>query len=98
MEQHNLRKSHLLYDFLDHSSFFKNRVQPLDRSRMNVTFFLRDESLNAEFLTGAEARGMVQLRGHRAAGGMRASIYNAMPLASVQKLRDYMFEFEKTHA
>ena len=98
MEQHNLRKSHLLYDFLDHSSFFKNRVQPPDRSRMNVTFFLRDESLNAEFLAGAEARGMVQLRGHRAAGGMRASIYNAMPLASVQKLRDYMFEFEKTHA
>jgi len=88
----------LLYDFLDHSSFFKNRVQPLDRSRMNVTFFLRDESLNAEFLQGAEAKGMVQLRGHRAAGGMRASIYNAMPLASVQKLRDYMFEFEKTHA
>ena len=98
MEQHNLVKSHVLYDFLDHSSFFKNRVQPLDRSRMNVTFFLRDESLNAEFLQGAEARGMVQLRGHRAAGGMRASIYNAMPLASVQKLRDYMFEFEKTHA
>jgi phosphoserine aminotransferase len=65
---------------------------------MNVTFFLSDESLNAEFLRGAEARGMVQLRGHRAAGGMRASIYNAMPLASVQKLRDYMFEFEKTHA
>lgn len=98
MEQHNLLKSHLLYDFLDHSSFFKNRVQPTDRSRMNVTFFLRDESLNAEFLQGAEARGMVQLRGHRAAGGMRASIYNAMPLASVQKLRDYMFKFEKTHA
>lgn len=98
MEQHNLLKSSLLYDFLDHSSFFKNRVQPLDRSRMNVTFFLSDESLNAEFLRGAEARGMVQLRGHRAAGGMRASIYNAMPLASVQKLRDYMFEFEKTHA
>jgi phosphoserine aminotransferase len=65
---------------------------------MNVTFFLRDESLNAEFLQGAEAKGMVQLRGHRAAGGMRASIYNAMPLSSVQKLRDYMFEFEKTHA
>jgi phosphoserine aminotransferase len=98
MEQRNLVKSNLLYDFLDHSLFFKNRVQPLDRSRMNVTFFLRDESLNAEFLQGAEANGMVQLRGHRAAGGMRASIYNAMPLASVQKLRDYMFEFEKTHA
>ena len=98
MEQHNLVKSDLLYDFLDHSTFFTNRVQRLDRSRMNVTFFLRDESLNAEFLQGAEAKGMVQLRGHRAAGGMRASIYNAMPLASVQKLRDYMFEFEKTHA
>ena len=98
MEQHNLAKSNLLYDFLDHSSFFSNRVERVDRSRMNVTFFLRDESLNAEFLQGAEAIGMVQLRGHRVAGGMRASIYNAMPLASVQKLRDYMFEFEKTHA
>ncbi len=97
MEEQNKAKSQLLYDFLDHSQMFSNRVQISDRSRMNVTFYLSDESLNAEFLKGAEAKGMVQLRGHRIAGGMRASIYNAMPLSAVQKLRDYMFEFEKLH-
>ncbi len=98
MAELNQAKSALLYDFLDHSAFFSNRVAPADRSRMNVTFFLRDETLNAEFLQGAEAQGMVQLRGHRIAGGMRASIYNAMPLSAVQTLRDYMFAFEKRHA
>jgi phosphoserine aminotransferase len=65
---------------------------------MNVTFYLRDDSLNAEFLKGAQAKGMVQLRGHRMAGGMRASIYNAMPLSAVQTLRDYMYAFERLHA
>jgi phosphoserine aminotransferase len=65
---------------------------------MNVTFFLRNESLNSHFLESAQAQGMVQLRGHRIAGGMRASIYNAMPLSAVQKLRDFMFAFEKLHA
>ena len=98
MAELNQAKSALLYDFLDHSALFSNRVAPADRSRMNVTFFLRDETLNADFLQGAEAQGMVQLRGHRIAGGMRASIYNAMPLSAVQTLRDYMFAFEKRHA
>jgi phosphoserine aminotransferase len=98
MAELNQAKSALLYDFLDHSALFSNRVSPADRSRMNVTFFLRDETLNADFLQGAEAQGMVQLRGHRIAGGMRASIYNAMPLSAVQTLRDYMFAFEKRHA
>ena len=98
MAELNQAKSALLYDFLDHSALFSNRVAPADRSRMNVTFFLRDETLNADFLQGAEAQGMVQLRGHRIAGGMRASIYNAMPLSAVQALRDYMFAFEKRHA
>lgn len=98
MAELNQAKSALLYDYLDHSVFFSNRVAPADRSRMNVTFFLRDETLNTEFLQGAEAQGMVQLRGHRIAGGMRASIYNAMPLSAVQTLRDYMFAFEKRHA
>jgi phosphoserine aminotransferase len=65
---------------------------------MNVTFFLKDESLNVAFLQGAEKEGMVQLRGHRSAGGMRASIYNAMSLQSVQQLRDYMHCFEKDNA
>jgi phosphoserine aminotransferase len=64
---------------------------------MNVTFFLRDASLNDAFLQGAEKEGMVQLRGHRSAGGMRASIYNAMPLVHVERLRDYMHRFEQAH-
>ncbi len=97
MQTHNQRKAQVLYDYLDHSRLFFNRVHRDDRSRMNVTFFLKDESLNASFLQGAEAQGMVQLRGHRSAGGMRASIYNAMPLASVERLRDYMHQFEKSH-
>lgn len=97
MLEHNQRKAELLYDFIDHSRMFSNRVARQDRSRMNVTFFLRDEGLNAAFLEGAKAQGMVQLRGHRSAGGMRASIYNAMPLASVQTLVNYMHQFEKTH-
>ncbi len=98
MQAHNQRKADLLYDFLDHSQFFSNRVARHDRSRMNVTFFLKNEDLNAAFLQGAQAQGMVQLRGHRSAGGMRASIYNAMPHASVQTLVNYMHQFEKTHA
>jgi phosphoserine aminotransferase len=98
MQVHNQAKADLMYEFLDHSTMFYNRVVREDRSRMNVTFFLKDESLNATFLQGAEKEGMVQLRGHRSAGGMRASIYNAMPLQSVQRLRDYMYRFEKEHA
>jgi phosphoserine aminotransferase len=97
MQVHNQQKADLLYDYLDHSRLFFNKVHRADRSRMNVTFFLRDESLNDAFLQGAEKEGMVQLRGHRSAGGMRASIYNAMPLAHVQRLRDYMHRFEKSH-
>ena len=97
MQSHNQAKAELLYEFLDHSAMFSNRVAREDRSRMNVTFFLKDESLNAAFLQGAETEGMVQLRGHRSAGGMRASIYNAMPLESVQRLRNYMHRFEKAN-
>jgi phosphoserine aminotransferase len=97
MLEHNQRKAALLYDFIDHSQMFSNRVARQDRSRMNVTFFLRDDGLNAAFLEGAQAKGMVQLRGHRSAGGMRASIYNAMPLSSVQTLVNYMHQFEKAN-
>jgi phosphoserine aminotransferase len=93
----NQRKADMLYDYLDHSRLFFNKVQHADRSRMNVTFFLRDASLNDAFLQGAEKEGMVQLRGHRSAGGMRASIYNAMPLVHVERLRDYMHRFEQAH-
>ena len=97
IEKINIEKAKLLYDFLDASAFFKNPVAREDRSRMNVPFTLRDPALDAEFLKGAEARGMVQLKGHRSVGGMRASIYNAMPLEGVQRLVQYMKEFERKH-
>jgi phosphoserine aminotransferase len=97
IEKINVAKAKLLYDFLDASAFFKNPVAREDRSRMNVPFTLRDPALDAEFLKGAEARGMVQLKGHRSVGGMRASIYNAMPLEGVQHLVQYMKEFEQKH-
>ena len=97
IEQKNIQKAKLLYDFLDQSRFFRNPVSPEDRSRMNVPFTLKDSSLDDAFLKGAEQRGMVQLKGHRLLGGMRASIYNAMPLEGVQQLVSYMKEFEKSH-
>jgi phosphoserine aminotransferase len=98
IEAKNIEKAKLLYDFLDASRFFRNPVAKEDRSRMNVPFTLKDASLDAAFLKGAEARGMVQLKGHRSVGGMRASIYNAMPLEGVQRLVEYMREFEKQNA
>jgi len=94
IEKRNIEKAKLLYDFLDSSSFYRNPVRKSDRSRMNVPFTLADNKLDAAFLAGAQERGMVQLKGHRSVGGMRASIYNAMPLAGVQRLVDYMREFE----
>ncbi len=97
IEQKNVEKAKLLYDYLDSSKFFKNPVAKEDRSRMNVPFTLADAAFDAEFLRGAEERGMVQLKGHRSVGGMRASIYNAMPLEGVQRLVEYMKEFEARH-
>ncbi|WP_429596100.1 3-phosphoserine/phosphohydroxythreonine transaminase [Variovorax sp. PvP013] len=98
MEQRNIAKAKLLYGFIDGSAFYENRVDPACRSRMNVPFFLKDESRNEAFLTGAKAAGLLQLKGHKSVGGMRASIYNAMPLAGVQALVDYMREFETSQA
>jgi phosphoserine aminotransferase len=95
IEARNRAKAALLYEAIDSSSLYLNRVAPDCRSRMNVPFFLRDEQLNAGFLTGAQGRGLLQLKGHKSVGGMRASLYNAMPLAGVQALVDYMREFEK---
>jgi phosphoserine aminotransferase len=97
MEKQNIAKARLLYDFLDASRFFKNPVAKEDRSRMNVPFTLANPSLDDQFLKGAKERGMVQLKGHRSVGGMRASIYNAMPLEGVQCLVDYMKDFEGRH-
>ena len=97
VEKNNIAKANLIYDCLDRSSFFTTPIEKSDRSRMNVPFKLKDEALDAAFLKGAEERGMVQLKGHRSVGGMRASIYNAMPMEGVQRLVDYMREFEKKH-
>ena len=98
MEQRNIAKAELLYRTIDQSQLYFNKVDPSCRSRMNVPFFLRDESRNDAFLEGAKARGLLQLKGHKSVGGMRASIYNAMPLAGVQALADYMHAFEKAQA
>jgi phosphoserine aminotransferase len=98
IEQHNARKAALLYDSLDQSRFYRTTVAREDRSLMNVPFRLADAALDGDFLEGAQRRGMVQLKGHRSVGGMRASIYNAMPMAGVQALVAYMKEFEAQRA
>jgi phosphoserine aminotransferase len=98
IERRNIAKAGLLYECLDNSAFFVSPVAKADRSRMNVPFKLKNESLDGEFLKGAEERDMLQLKGHRAVGGMRASIYNAMPADGVRKLVEYMREFEARHA
>jgi phosphoserine aminotransferase len=97
MERVNIAKAERLYAEIDRSGFYRNPVAREDRSRMNVPFFLPDTRLDAPFLEGAKARGLVQLKGHRAQGGMRASIYNAMPLAGVDALCAYLDEFRRTH-
>ena len=97
MEQRNIAKANLLYGYLDSTDFYSNRIAKECRSRMNVPFFLHDESLNAAFLEGAKERRLLQLKGHKSVGGMRASIYNAMPIEGVQALVDYLKEFEKKH-
>ncbi len=97
IERRNIEKAQLLYDTIDGSGgFYLNKVARNARSRMNVPFSLRDESLNDAFLTEAEQHGLVQLKGHRSVGGMRASLYNAMPLAGVQALSAFMYEFQRT--
>jgi phosphoserine aminotransferase len=94
MEQRNIAKAALLYDYLDASGFYQNRVAGDCRSRMNVPFYLRDDALNTAFLAGAKERGLLQLKGHKSVGGMRASLYNAMPIEGVQALVAYLKEFE----
>ncbi|MFD4837906.1 3-phosphoserine/phosphohydroxythreonine transaminase [Achromobacter sp. NPDC058515] len=97
MEAANKAKADLLYGYLDGSGFYRNPIHAPVRSRMNVPFVLRDESLNDAFLQGAEAAGLTQLKGHKSVGGMRASIYNAVPLAGVSALVEYLKEFERRH-
>ena len=97
IEQRNIDKARLLYEALDASGFYENRVDPSCRSRMNVPFFLKDEALNETFLAEAKTAGLLQLKGHKSVGGMRASIYNAMPLEGVQALVSFLQQFEARH-
>ena len=98
IELRNKAKAELLYGYIDGSQLYQNKVAKDCRSRMNVPFFLRDESRNEAFLAGAQTAGLLQLKGHKSVGGMRASIYNAMPIEGVQALVSYMSDFEKTQA
>jgi len=97
MEKVNVAKANLLYDYLDATDFYASPVAKDNRSRMNIPFTLKDATLDEEFLKGAKARGLLQLKGHRSVGGMRASIYNAMPIEGVRILVEYMKEFEARH-
>ncbi len=97
IEQRNVAKAAKLYQAIDQSALYSNPVEIASRSRMNVPFILSDESLDKPFLAAAEANGLFELKGHRSVGGMRASIYNAMPEAGVLALIDFMTEFERTH-
>jgi phosphoserine aminotransferase len=98
MEQTNIRKADLLYSCIDNSGgFYLNTIEKADRSRMNVPFFLKDEKLNAAFLEESLAAGLAGLKGHKAVGGMRASIYNAVSLEGVQALVDFMNAFARRH-
>lgn len=93
IEQKNIQKSKLIYDLVDSSSFYNSPVNPEDRSRMNIPFTLANPELDEAFLKEAKAAGLVQLKGHRSVGGMRASIYNAMPEQGVKALTQFMTEF-----
>lgn len=95
VEKLNIAKAKLIYDYLDQSEFYHSPVMKDDRSRMNVPFRLKNEALDEGFLKDAKAAGMVELKGHRSVGGMRASIYNAMPMAGVEALVQFMRDFEK---
>ncbi|CAM8337680.1 3-phosphoserine/phosphohydroxythreonine transaminase [Candidatus Methylopumilus planktonicus] len=97
IEKQNIKKAELLYNFIDSSDFYSNPIDIKNRSRMNVPFRIQNEDLHASFVTGAENLGMIGLKGHRLVGGIRASIYNAMPIEGVQALVDYMKDFEKSH-
>ena len=98
MKERNEEKAKILYDFLDSSKLFRGTVRKEDRSLMNVPFVTGDKELDAKFVKEAEANGFVNLKGHRSVGGMRASIYNAMPKEGVEKLVEFMKKFEQENA
>ena len=94
MKEYNEKKAKILYDFLDESKLFKGTVRKEDRSLMNVPFITGNTDLDAKFVAEAKKNGLENLMGHRSVGGMRASIYNAMPMEGVEKLVAFMKEFE----
>ncbi len=98
MKEHNEKKAKILYDFLDESRLFRGTVVKEDRSLMNVPFVTGNEDMDAKFVAEAKKAGFVNLKGHRTVGGMRASIYNAMPIEGVEKLVEFMQKFEKENA
>ena len=98
MEKTNTLKANMLYDYLDSTSFYSCPTAKENRSRMNIPFTLKNEALDDEFIKQAKARGLVQLKGHRSVGGMRASIYNAMPVEGVTVLVEFMKDFEKNNS
>ena len=98
MKKLNEKKAGILYGYLDNSKMFRGTVVPKDRSLMNVPFVTDSDELNAKFVKEAEAAGFVNLKGHRSVGGMRASIYNAMPIEGVEKLVEFMKKFEEENA
>ncbi|HPC72851.1 MAG TPA: aminotransferase class V-fold PLP-dependent enzyme, partial [Treponema sp.] len=97
IERRNREKAKLLYDYLDQSKLFRSPIRPEDRSLMNIPFVIGDADLEAQFVKEAAAAGLVNLAGHRLVGGMRASIYNAMPKEGVLALIDFMKQFEAAH-
>jgi len=97
MEKVNIQKANLLYECIDSCSLYRGTVRESDRSRMNVTYVLPTEELSNKFVAEAEAKGLVNLKGHRSVGGIRASIYNAMPLAGVQALVNFMEDFDRAN-
>lgn len=97
MERTNAQKAALLYDYLDSTAFYTSPVSKDARSRMNIPFHLHDDRLNDSFLHEAEQQGLLQLKGHRSVGGMRASVYNAMPMEGVRALVDFLRAFERQH-
>ena len=97
IEKQNIKKAELLYGYIDSTDFYSNPIDIKNRSRMNVPFRIQNEDLHTSFVTGAENLGMIGLKGHRLVGGIRASIYNAMPIDGIQALVDYMKDFEKSH-
>ena len=98
MKEYNEKKAAVLYDFLDQSKLFKGTVRKEDRSLMNVPFVTGDADMDAKFVKEATAAGFTNLKGHRSVGGMRASIYNAMPIEGVEKLVEFMKKFEEENA